>query len=122
MLGALQGTALAYLRRDAASTVAFWRMASAPLDGLRRAPTALGVGDPVDCASVPGGGSAPGLTIPSAGVALDGDHTATLRAAALPVIARVEDDRTVCDLRTVDARDDDALAAALRVASSAAGP
>jgi L-seryl-tRNA(Ser) seleniumtransferase len=74
---------------------------------------ALGVGEVVECASVPGGGSAPGVTIPSAGVAVDGDVAAALRACDPPVIARVHDGRTVLDLRTVDPADDHLVAAAL---------
>ena len=62
----------------------------------------------------PGAGSLPGTTIPSAGVALDGDHLAALRAAEPPVIARVQEGRTICDLRTVDPADDLVLAQALR--------
>ena len=41
----------------------------------------------------------PGLEIPSAGIALDGDHTAALRAGDPPLIARVRDGRTIVDLR-----------------------
>ncbi len=63
-----------------------------------------------------GGGTLPEVTIPSAGVAVDGDVTAALRAADPPVIARVQDDRTICDLRAVEPADDTHLAAALRAA------
>jgi L-seryl-tRNA(Ser) seleniumtransferase len=112
VLGALQETLLAYLRRDAAA-IPFWRMASTDVTELRERAASMGAGDPVDCSSVAGGGSLPGLEIPSAGVALDGDHTAALRAHNPPVIARVTDDRTVADLRTVDPADDPILAKAL---------
>jgi L-seryl-tRNA(Ser) seleniumtransferase len=114
VLGALQEVALAYLRRDG-DAIPFWRMATVPVPALRaRAEAlALGVGEVVECASVPGGGSAPGVTIPSAGVAVDGDVAAALRACDPPVIARVHDGRTVLDLRTVDPADDHLVAAAL---------
>jgi L-seryl-tRNA(Ser) seleniumtransferase len=113
VLAALQDTALAYLRRDL-DALPFWRMASVPIEELRRRSEALGVGAPVDCESVPGGGSAPGATIPSAGIALDGDHTAALREATeVPVIARVAGGRTILDLRTVDPADDAHLAKAV---------
>ena len=46
-------------------------------------------------------------------IMLTGDQTASLRAADPPVIARVHDRRTVCDLRTVDPADDAALGKAL---------
>jgi L-seryl-tRNA(Ser) seleniumtransferase len=109
VLGALQGVALAYLRRDG-DAIPFWRMAAVPVATLRTRAEALGAGAVVDCLSVPGGGSVPGVTIPSAGVALDGDHAAALRAFDPPVVARVEAGRTVLDLRTV-APDDDAVVA-----------
>jgi L-seryl-tRNA(Ser) seleniumtransferase len=115
VLGALQDVAIAYLRRDG-HALPFWRMATAPVDGLRRRAEALGAGEVVDCTSVTGGGTLPGVEIPSAGVAVDGDVTAALRAADPPVIARVLAGRTVCDLRTVDPADDKVLAAALALA------
>src|SRR5581483_9170810 len=101
VLGALQETALAYLRRDG-QAIPFWRMASVSVEELRARAAAMVLGEVVSCQSVPGGGSLPGLTIPSAGVAVGGDHTAALRAHDPPVVARVEDGRTVCDLRAVD--------------------
>ena len=67
--------------------------------------------------AVPGAGSAPGTTIPSVGVAVDGDRLAELRAHDPPVIARTVDERTVLDLRTVDPADDAVLVDALRSSS-----
>ncbi|TML43711.1 MAG: L-seryl-tRNA(Sec) selenium transferase [Actinobacteria bacterium] len=116
VLACLQDTALAYLRRDG-DAIAFWRMAGVPAATLRTRAAALGCGAVVDCESVPGAGSAPGVGIPSAGVALEGDHTAALRAADPPVIARVVDGRTVADLRTVEPADDPLLAKALTAAA-----
>ncbi len=112
VLGALQEVALAYLRRDG-QAIPFWRMATVAVDALRRRATALASGSVVESASVPGGGSVPGMTIPSAGVAFDGDHTLALLAADPPVVARVTEGRTVVDLRTVDPGDDGHLAAVL---------
>ncbi|MDQ3107117.1 MAG: L-seryl-tRNA(Sec) selenium transferase [Actinomycetota bacterium] len=112
VLGALQSVALDYLDRNGGA-IPFWRMAGVPIDELRRRATAIGFGEVVDCASVPGGGSAPGVTIPSAGIAVDGDATAALRSAHPPVIARVADGRTVLDLRSVDPAEDEAVSAAL---------
>ncbi len=112
VLGALQAVALDYLDRDG-DAIPFWRMAGVSVDELRRRATAIGFGEVVDCASVPGGGSAPGVTIPSVGIAVDGDATAALRSAHPPVIARVADGRTVLDLRTVDPAEDDDVSAAL---------
>jgi L-seryl-tRNA(Ser) seleniumtransferase len=115
VLGALQEVALTYLRRDGLA-LPFWRMASVPVAELRARAEALGVGEVVSTESLPGAGSLPGTTIPSAGVAVAGDHLARLRACEPAVIARVRDERTVCDLRTVDPADDELLASALRAA------
>jgi L-seryl-tRNA(Ser) seleniumtransferase len=117
VLAALQETALAYLRRDG-QAIPFWRMASVSVEELRARAAALVVGEVVACQAMPGGGSLPGLTIPSAGVALDGDHTAALRAHDPPVIARMEEGRTICDLRAVDPADDVALGKALAACMS----
>jgi L-seryl-tRNA(Ser) seleniumtransferase len=55
--------------------------------------------------SVVGGGSTPGQTLPTTLVAISTGRTADLerrlRAGSPPVIARVEDDRLLIDLRTV---------------------
>ena len=112
VLAALQQTALAYLRRDGRA-IPFWRMAATPVDVLRRRAEALGAGTPVDTVAVAGGGSLPGLELPSAGVAVDGDHSAGLRAHDPPVIARVHEGRTLLDLRTVDPADDPVVAKAV---------
>jgi L-seryl-tRNA(Ser) seleniumtransferase len=64
--------------------------------------------------ALPGAGSAPGTTMPSWGLAIDGDHLAELRASDPPIIARARDGRMVLDLRAVDPADDDAIATALR--------
>jgi L-seryl-tRNA(Ser) seleniumtransferase len=117
VLETLQGVVLAYLRQDAGTTLPLWRMAAAPSDGLRRRADALidagAPGAVVDCPATMGGGTLPGVDIPSVGVAIDGDVTATLRAASPPVIARVADGRTICDLRTVLPDQDPLLSKAL---------
>ncbi len=56
--------------------------------------------------------------IPSAGVALDGDVTAALRSWDPPVVARVKEGVTVCDLRAVEPDDDAHLAKALAACTS----
>jgi L-seryl-tRNA(Ser) seleniumtransferase len=60
-----------------------------------------------------GGGSLPGEEIPSAGIRLDGDVAAGLREASIPVIARVRDQATFIDLRTVHPDDDTLVANAI---------
>ena len=71
-----------------------------------------------------GGGTTPGLTIPSRVLRVRLDRCgadgleAQLRSAAPPVIARIERDEVVLDLRTVQPEEDDTLAAVLaRIAS-----
>jgi L-seryl-tRNA(Ser) seleniumtransferase len=117
VLGALQDVALAYLLRDG-DAIPFWRLATLPVEELEARAHRLGAGTVVACESLPGAGSLPGVAIPSAGVAVDGDLTGRLRAADPPVIARVADGRTVCDLRAVDPADDAHLAAVLRACST----
>lgn len=117
VLAALQDVLLAHLGGEA-GRLPFWRQAAAPLAGLeaRAAAVAAAVGGPAQVRpseATPGAGSAPGATIPSAAVVLPGDRRAALRRRPLPVVARVADGRTWCDLRTVDPDDDKALVAAL---------
>jgi L-seryl-tRNA(Ser) seleniumtransferase len=112
VLSALQDVALAYLRRDH-EAIPFWRMAAASVAELRQRAVALGAGEVVDTEAVPGGGTVPGVTIPSVGIALDGDRSAALRRNDPPVIARVSDGRTILDLRSVDPTDDPVVAKAV---------
>jgi L-seryl-tRNA(Ser) seleniumtransferase len=119
VLAALHDVALAYLRRDA-DALPFWRMATAPLDELRARASALSAAESAigvcETVAVAGGGLVPGQEVPAVGVRVEGDHTARLRAHDPPVIARVHDGATICDLRTVDPSDDGRLADALRAA------
>ncbi len=123
VLSALQEVLLAYLRRDAGTTVPFWRMACLSADTLEaRARAILAALGPraaelgaltMRVESLPGAGSLPGTVIPSYGIALDGDRTAELRAAVPPVVARVREGRTYLDLRAVDPGDDATVTKAL---------
>ena len=123
VLAALQEVALAYLRRTVCDDIAFWRMVSLSDSSLRsraeRICARAGIGEVVDTEALPGAGSAPGVTIPSAGIVLDGDHLAALRAHTPPVVARTRDDRTFLDLRSVDPSDDDTVADAVTALRSA---
>ena len=118
VLSALQTTALTYLDRSAATTIPFWRMVATPVAELQRRAVAIcaaaAIGEPDAMLALPGAGSAPGVTMPSFGLVVRGDHLAALRAHATPVIARVRDGRTFIDLRSVDPRDDAIVTAALR--------
>jgi L-seryl-tRNA(Ser) seleniumtransferase len=65
-----------------------------------------------------GGGGAPGVTLPSAALALDPALATPLRAdPTLPVVGHVERGRLLLDLLTVDPADDEPLAEAVRRAA-----
>jgi len=121
-LAGLQAVAFSYLSGDA-SDLPLWRMATAPLDRLQARAEAVAAAVPaakvVDTDAVAGGGSLPGLTIPSVGVAVE--VPAPARAVGVlrdhDVVARIDDDAVVCDLRTVDPADDERVARALVAAT-----
>jgi L-seryl-tRNA(Ser) seleniumtransferase len=98
-------------------------MATAPLDGLRARAESIAAAVPaakvVDTEAVAGGGSLPGLTIPSVGVGVEVPAAARglARLREHDVVARIEDGAVVCDLRTVDPADDERVARALAAAS-----
>lgn len=121
-ISSLQQLALSYLNRTVCDDVPFWKMATAPLDELdRRAHHIVEVtqrGSVVDCLALPGAGSTPGVTIPSRGISLIGDHLDTLRTHEPPVIARVIDQQTLIDLRSVHPGDDSILVSALSALSA----
>ncbi|MFI1825043.1 L-seryl-tRNA(Sec) selenium transferase [Streptomyces sp. NPDC020412] len=66
--------------------------------------------------SVVGGGGAPGLSLPSAGVTLPSSLAEPLRTGRRPVLGRVRKGRLVLDLRTVDESDDELLIGAVLTA------
>ncbi len=112
VLAALHNTTLAYLGRTVERDVPFWRMALASVEDIHSRATAIASVHPacrvVSCESLPGAGSTPGAAIASFAVEIDGDHLQRLREFRTPIIARVRDDKTALDVRTIDP-DDDAL-------------
>lgn len=107
-----------------------WTMIATPLDELRARAGALrrrlaGGAEIVELRSTIGGGSLPGETLPSVGLALSGRPPTriltALRAGEPPVIGRIEDGRVLLDLRTVDPAQDADLGEAVDRAL-AAGP
>jgi L-seryl-tRNA(Ser) seleniumtransferase len=68
----------------------------------------------VDCTAAVGGGGAPGVELPSAGVALPPSYAELLRTGTPAVVGRVESGRCLLDLRAVLPEDDEAIVAAVR--------
>jgi len=68
----------------------------------------------VDCTAAVGGGGAPGVELPSAGVALPPSYAEPLRTGTPAVVGRVESGRCLLDLRAVLPEDDEAIVAAVR--------
>ena len=116
-LASLQATAMSYLHRRANTEIPFWRMVATPVEQLRiradaiadRCPSAVAVATE----ALPGAGSAPGATMASYGLRIQGDQLLRLRRGDPPIIARVRDDHTYLDLRSVDPSDDHHLVAQL---------
>jgi L-seryl-tRNA(Ser) seleniumtransferase len=107
-LAALGATLGAYVRGAAEREIPVWRMIATPPEVLRERAETLAArigGKPVETRSAVGGGSLPGQTQPSWAVALQSDSAATLaaklRTANPPVIARIDDDRVLLDLRAI---------------------
>lgn len=93
----------------------------APVEELRRRAERLAarlgeVAEAVDSVATVGGGGAPGVTLPSAAVALPERFAAPLRAGEPAVLGRLEGGRCLLDLRALDPTDDEALAAAVTTA------
>ncbi len=121
---ALEGTLVEHLTGRAADTVPVLRMASIPVEAIAVRAEILAAklrergfrASVVDGFSTIGGGSAPGSQLPTRLVAitcpgLSADELEKrLRAASTPVIARIDEDRVVLDLRTVGPADDALLA------------
>jgi L-seryl-tRNA(Ser) seleniumtransferase len=115
VLSSLQDLAMTYLRRDR-DAIPFWRMAAVGKKTLRARAETIGFGEVRDLDAVPGGGTLPGVTIPSVGIVIDGDHGKALRSGlggAPPIMARVSNGATHLDLRAVDPAQDGQLGAAL---------
>jgi L-seryl-tRNA(Ser) seleniumtransferase len=68
----------------------------------------------VPTTSAVGGGAMPLASLPSWALALPASADAALRAAPVPVIGRVVDDRLLLDVRTIAAADEDAVVGAVR--------
>ena len=123
---ALEATLLSYVKRDYDAIPAI-RMMRVSREAIAQRAQVLaeklekiGVGAELkEGVSVIGGGAAPGATLQTMLIAISpkrvsADEMANeLRHHDPPVIARVEDDRLIIDLRTVDPSDDQVVASAL---------
>ncbi|MGA2687282.1 MAG: L-seryl-tRNA(Sec) selenium transferase [Candidatus Korobacteraceae bacterium] len=130
---ALEATLFAYLRADYDSIPAL-RMLRVSQDELQHRAEhiarQLRISSPqleievVESSSVLGGGTAPGSTLASRALAVRSGKLSSdemlrrLRQWAMPIIARVEDDRVLLDLRTVEAAQDATIIAALESISN----
>jgi L-seryl-tRNA(Ser) seleniumtransferase len=138
-IAALEATLRAYLR-GAPDEVPALRMIRLPAEEIRRraenfaerlvneAPAESAQIDIIEGTSVIGGGSTPGQSLPTFLVAVrSARHSAAAlethlrrpESALLPVVARIEDDRLVLDLRTVFPEQEESLARALCAALAA---
>ena len=126
---ALEATLIEHLSDNAPETVPVTRMINTTTEQLaERAQRIIERVEPHDRmtvtmtegASAIGGGTTPGVTLPSVmlAVALDGATPDTLearlRASTPPVVGRIEQDRLLLDLRTVAPGEDEALVEVLR--------
>jgi len=124
---ALEATLLAYVKQDYGSIPAL-RMMHLSKDEIGRRAEAVAAKarssvmtiEVINGESVIGGGAAPSAVLPTRllGVTRKGlsadEISARLRAAELPVIARVEEGRALLDLRTVFPEQDEKVAETLR--------
>ena len=124
-LAAVAATLGLYRAGLATTEIPGWRMIAAPEEALRRRAEVL-AGKLARLGHTPvvipleatiGGGSLPGETLPSWGLALPGskpqETLKRLRVGSPAVVARIEDDAVVMDLRTVEPTWDETLAGAI---------
>ena len=115
---AMQSLAMSYLGRTATNDIAFWKMATIAITELQsraeKIIAAAKTGEICMLDSIPGAGSAPGATIASIGIVVNGDYLSKLRMYDTPIIARVKDNKTFLDLRTIQPDDDAIVVQALQ--------
>ena len=104
-MSALQNVTISYLERRA-SSIPFWEMATTTVDELKIRASKISKEFITDTSATPGGGTLPGVEIPSAGLKLTGDHVEFFRQQNPPIICRVENNHTFLDLMTVHPSDD----------------
>jgi L-seryl-tRNA(Ser) seleniumtransferase len=127
-LAAVAATLALYRSGKATTEIPVWQMIAVSADQLHaRAVSLAGEtgGTVVAVRSTIGGGSLPGETLPSWGLAVPGRSPerliGRLRRGTPVVVGRVDEDRVVLDLRTVDPARDAELADAVRRAVGTGG-
>jgi L-seryl-tRNA(Ser) seleniumtransferase len=127
-LSAIALTLGLYRAGRATTDIPVWRMIATAVEELRDRARSLeetlgGRVEIVELRSTVGGGSLPGETLPSIGLALTGgsptNRLSALRNGKPSVIGRIEDDRVVLDLRTVPPDGDETLARAITAVNRA---
>jgi L-seryl-tRNA(Ser) seleniumtransferase len=134
MLAAVAATLALYRAGVALREIPVWRMLSTPLADLETWSESIvaryrigGIaGFTMErLESTVGGGSLPGQTLPSWGVGIHARSPRrcldALRAGDPSIVARIEDDIVLLDLRTIDRTQDDALRHAMVAALEAGG-
>ncbi len=122
---ALEATLRAYLREQY-DRIPLLHLLRLPSAEVRRRCEALAASVSRLSASVQptrtliGGGAAPGRSLPSFALSLEGGLSAAdlarrLRQQEIPIVARIEGERVLLDLRTVDPKDDCYLGETLRI-------
>ncbi|PDW00622.1 L-seryl-tRNA(Sec) selenium transferase [Candidatus Viridilinea mediisalina] len=126
-IAGLEATLLSYRRGRALEEIPIWQMLAAPVDALAARARAMAaqlthaglVATALPCESTIGGGSLPGATLASYGVALTPNGVgattmaARLRMCTPAVVARISAAQVLCDLRTVPVAQEAELVAQL---------
>lgn len=120
-LALLGATLRLYANKESREQIPFYRMLATPLEALRERGTRIAArisgAKVTETQGQIGGGSLPNASIPSIAITLSSERAdevaARLRRNTPPIIARIEDDRVLLDLRTVEPEQDETLAAAL---------
>jgi L-seryl-tRNA(Ser) seleniumtransferase len=130
-LAAIAATLGIYRSGTATADIPIWRMIAMPVGALGERARAIASAAParvevVETLATVGGGSLPGETLPSFGIAISGRSASQLASALRrrepSVIGRIEGGRVVVDLRSIDPEQDLELIAAIRAVVTGPDP
>jgi len=116
-LSGISATLIHYLKGEAEDKIPIWKMIALDVDTIRQRvqgwKKSIGQGNVIKGFSMIGGGSLPGETLPTYLLALDipkaNKFLTRLRTLPFPIVARVENDQTLFDPRTVFPSQEDAF-------------